>query len=76
MSNIPTIGGRPSRGETFTKLLHHLREAQDMAAVMSHLSNTEDGSGDRLHAQGWLAIEELIKRMVKQITELAMKGIQ
>jgi hypothetical protein len=73
---IPTIGGQATRGETFAKLIHHLREAQDMAAVMAHLHNTEGNDMDKLLAKGWLGIESLIKRMTEQVTKLAMKRMQ
>jgi hypothetical protein len=76
MTDIPTIGGQPTRGEAYAKLLHHLREAQNMAAVLSHLHNTEGNRADQLHAQGWLGIEELIRRMAGQITKLAMRSFQ
>ena len=78
MTDIPTIGGQPTRGEAYAKLLHHpLREAQNMAAVLSHLHNTGEGNrADQLHAQGWLGIEELIRRMAGQITKLAMRSFQ
>lgn len=76
MSNIPTFGGQPTRGETYAKLIHHLREAQDMAAVMAHLHNTEGNEMDKLLARGWLGVEELIKGMTNKVTQLAMKRMQ
>lgn len=75
-TNFSTIGGVVTRGETYTKLLHHLQEARDMASTMAHLHNTEDGAQDRLVAKGWLGIAELIKRMEHQITQLAMRKLQ
>lgn len=73
-TDIQTIGGKPSRSVTYTKLLHHIREAQDQAAVMAHLHG-EDNDMDKLHRQGWLGIQELLGRMATQITHLATKGI-
>ena len=40
MSKYSTIGGQVTRGESFAKLIHHLNEAADQAAVLSHLHNT------------------------------------
>ena len=40
MSKYSTIGGQVTRGEAFAKLIHHLNEAADQAAVLSHLHDT------------------------------------
>ena len=69
---IPTKGGLATRSESYTKLLHHLIECQELCAVMSHLHNTEDNNMDKLLAKGWLGMSELFKRMQHQVTELAM----
>lgn len=71
---IETLGGQPSRGETFSKLLHHLDEARECAAVMAHLHNTEEG--DTLMVKGWLGVAELFQQLRKQVTKLAMKRMQ
>lgn len=76
MSTYSTIGGQPTKGEAFAKLLHHLREAQTQAALLSHLHAAQDTRGDDLRAQGWLGIQELIGRQCIQITELAKRGFQ
>ena len=73
---IPTIGGVATRGETFTKLLHHIRESQELAAVMAHLHQTEDNHMDKLLAKGWLGISELFARTATQVTKLAMGRLQ
>lgn len=71
-----TIGGQPTKGETFAKLIHHVREAQSQAALLSHLHKAEDTRGDDLRAQGWLGVSELCGRLALQITELAKRGFQ
>lgn len=76
MSQYSTIGGVPTKGEAFAKLLHHLREAQSQAALLGHLHKAEDTAGDDLRAQGWLGISELIGRQCFGITELAKRGFQ
>ncbi len=65
-----TLAGRPTKGITFAKLLNHLAEAQDCCAMMAHLHDGSDNL-DRTLAKGWLGIEELLKRMAHQVTELA-----
>lgn len=65
----------PTKGETFARLLEHLRLAQEDAAMMAHLENSQGQSGT-LIAKGWLGVSELIKRMIHQVTEMAMKGLQ
>lgn len=76
MSKYSTTGGVPTRGEAYTKLMWHLREAADQAAVLSHLHNTEDSELDKLVAKGWLGVHELLMRQVTQITKLAANKFQ
>jgi len=76
MSKYSTIGGVVTRGEAYSKLLHHLREAQDQANVMAHLHNTEGNDMDKLLAKGWLGMGELLNRMCWQVTELAKNKLQ
>jgi hypothetical protein len=75
-TNFSTKGGVVTRGETFAKLLFHVREAQDQAAVMSHLENTEDGPHHAAAAKGWMVISEQLKRFVHVVTEMAKGGLQ
>ena len=75
-SKYSTTGGIATRGDAFTKLLWHLREAADQAAVLSHLHSTEDSEMDKLSAKGWLGIHELLLRVVAQIIELAKNKFQ
>lgn len=76
MSKYSTFGGVPTRAEAYSKLMHHLNEAADQAAVLSHLHNTEDSQMDKLVAKGWLGIHELLMRMIAQITKLAANKFQ
>lgn len=63
----------PTKGETFAKLLEHLRYAQEDAATLSHLSyaNSENNLG-----LSWLQVSELLKKTQAQITRLATRGLQ
>lgn len=76
MSKYETTAGIPTRGGTYAKLCDHLREAQDCAAMMAHLHNTEGNDTDKLLARGWLGVEELLKRLVHQVTKLAVNKLQ
>lgn len=60
----------PSRGEVFSKLIEHMREAQSCSAMMAHLHNTEGNDADKQLARGWLIIEDLIKKMIHKLTLL------
>lgn len=73
---IPTIGGVATTGETYTKLLHHIRECQELSAVMGHLHNTENNSMDHTLAKGWIGMSELFGRIAIQTTKLAMKKLK
>ena len=71
VTNFSTKGGLVTRSETFVKLLHHLDEARDCAAVIAHLHKTEDTAKDNVLAMGWLAVAELMKRTRDKVVELA-----
>lgn len=62
----------PTPGETYAKLIEHLRLAQEDCAMMAHLVRDDD----HLRAQGFLAIAELLKRANAQITKLATRRMQ
>lgn len=70
MSKYETIGGIPSPGTVFAKLIDHLREAQDCCAMMAHLLRTESGLKDDMLAKGWLMVAELLRRMILKVTEM------
>lgn len=76
MSRYETIGGVVTRGEAYSKLIHHMEEAANQAAVLAHLHRTEGNKMDDLLATGWLGIHELLLRMKTQITKMAMKKLQ
>lgn len=73
MSLETTAGGVPTFGESFAKMIHHIREAQEMAAVLAHLANAND---DRTIALGWLSVSEQLKRMIHNLTMLATRKLQ
>lgn len=63
----------PTAGETYTKLMEHLREVQEGAAIMAHLANAND---HRDIAQMWLKVSENFRNIQHSITMLAKKGLQ
>lgn len=62
----------PTPGETYAKLMEHLRYAQEDAAMLSHLVRDDDP----VHAQGWLAVSEMLKLTQQSVTKLAMRRLQ
>lgn len=64
--------GIPTQGEEFAKLVEHLRKAAECAAMLTHL-NRDDS---KFLAQGWLGVNELLMRLVAQVTKLAIGKLQ
>lgn len=69
-----TQAGLPTRGLTYSKMIDHLREAQECAALMAHLVKAEGTVADEALANGWLVIEHALKLMAMKITGLATSG--
>ena len=76
MSKYSTIGGQVTRGEAFSKLLHHLNEAADQAAVISHLHITEGSKMEELMAQGWKGVHEMLLLVRNTIVKMAQNKFQ
>lgn len=66
-----TSAGLPTPGLMYEQMVEHLRQAQENAAMLSHLINCEDTIRDKLISKGWLAIAELLRQMELKVTELA-----
>lgn len=62
----------PTRAEEYAKLNEYLIKAQESAAMLAHLHNTEGSDTDKLFARGWLGIAELLRKLQHQVTQLAM----
>ena len=76
-TNFETRGGVVTQGEAFSKLLHHIDEAMDQMATLSHLARAQANTGkDRAIADGWIACVELFKRIRYQIVALAQGKLQ
>lgn len=76
MSKYETAAGYVSQQDTYSKLTHHLREAQDQAAMMGHLLKSHGNSKDDLLGQGWLAVSEMLGNTVTAVTKLAQGKLQ
>jgi hypothetical protein len=76
VSKYETIGGQVTRGETYAKMMDHLREVQDCCAIMAHLHNTEGNDMDKLLAKGWLGMAEMFRLVQFKVTQLAMNKMQ
>lgn len=70
VTKFSTIGGVVTRGETYAKLMDHLREVQDCCYVMAHLHRTEDTHADAQLAGMWMALGEAFKLHAQKITAL------
>ena len=66
----------PTRGETYDKLKFHLIMAQEQAAMMAHLHGTEDTEKDKLMQRAWLAVSDMLRKAVHNITVLAQGKMQ
>ena len=66
-----TIAGQASESITTARLCEHLRLAAEAAYVIGHLKKA---NGGELIGTGFLAIGQLLERMVRQVTSLATKG--
>ena len=62
--------GLPTKSEKFAQLIEHLRKGQEAAATIAHLTRDDD----KLHAQGWMAVSEMLKKTAHQVTKLATRG--
>jgi len=60
----------PTTGETYSKLMEHLRQAQECSAMLAHLHRAQDNKPEL--ARQWLAVSEGFKKMQYSLTQLAM----
>ena len=60
----------------YSRLMEHLRKAQEDAAMLAHLNNAEGDGPGRVLAKGWLNVSEGLKHMQWAVTRLAKRSIQ
>ena len=63
----------PTSGETFAKLVEHIRKAQEECATMAHLEKAND---QHRRAYMWLAVSENMKRLTDTVTKIATGRLQ
>lgn len=61
----------PTESEAFSRLIDHLRLAEEEAYKLMHLARMNNRNP---LADGWFSVGELLKRMIFQVTMLATKG--
>jgi len=66
----------PTKGETYFKLMEHLRLAQEDAAMLMHLEQAEGGAAGTVIGRGWWHVTENLKKLQGHITVLAKRGLQ
>jgi hypothetical protein len=62
----------PTAGETYSKLMEHLRRAQEESAMMAHLVRDDN----RELAKQWLVVSENFKKMQYSLTRLGTGRLQ
>lgn len=63
----------PTTGEEYSKLIEHIRKAQEAAAMLAHIENAND---NRKMAIGWLGVSEQLGLTVKAVTTFAVSKMQ
>lgn len=67
----------PTQGEEFAKLIEYLRKAQETAYTLAHLAKSMSSDRkDQALGDGWIAVGELLKRQIYQVTMLARGKMQ
>ncbi len=61
----------PTASEEYIKLMENLRKGEESAYMLAHLTRAQGSKKDHAVADGWIAVGELMKRMLFQITQLA-----
>jgi hypothetical protein len=64
---IETRAGLASEGDTFAKMIEHLRQAQECAYLIGHLRKSNN---DKVTGQGWIAVGEMLKMTINNVIKL------
>jgi hypothetical protein len=68
-----TSAGNLSEKVTYSQLVEYLRLSAEAAYTLGHYKKAND---DDVVGQGFLAIGQLLERVVTQVTQLATNGIR
>lgn len=63
----------PTEGECYSRLIEHIRKAQEESAMLGHLANAND-HGPK--GRAWLSVSELFKQVEHNVTQIAMGRLQ
>lgn len=63
----------PTEGECFSRLIEHIRMAQEESAMLGHLANANDKNS---RARAWLKVAELFKEVEHKVVDLARSKLQ
>lgn len=63
----------PTKHEIYEQLQHHLRKAQEAAAMLAHLNNADGDAPGAVLAKGWLNVSESF-RVTQQIVNQLQQG--
>jgi hypothetical protein len=66
----------PTHGETYAKLIEHLRLAQEDAAMLAHIRRAEGDTKGRIIADGWLTVSEGLKLFQRKVMQMAQGRLQ
>lgn len=66
----------PTQGEEFAKLLDYMHKSQESCYMMAHLTRAQGSTKDHSLADGWMAVGEMYKRLIYQVTQLAQGHLQ
>lgn len=67
----------PTQGESFAKLIEHIRQAQAECATLSHLAGLQSNHPrDQALAKGWLIVSEQLKLMQRTVTKVGTMRMQ
>lgn len=64
----------PTKSEVYSRLMEHIRLAQEDAAMLAHLNNADGDAPGMVIAKGWLNVSELFRTLAERVTRLATKG--
>ena len=66
-----------TQGEVFARLTDRLRQVQEDAATLAHLTRSMSSSSkDHAIADGWIAVSEMFKRINYQVIRLGQGKLQ
>lgn len=66
----------PTQAEVLFQMIEHLKQAQEKAYTMAHLTRAMGGRKDNALADGWYSVGELLKRVNHQVIQIGQGKLQ